>query len=43
MKTEVNPHFFPMDKKMISPHIEKKIGKQIRACALFSLKLAHPK
>jgi len=41
MKTEENPHFFPMDKKIISPHIEKLIGKQIQACALFSSKLAH--
>jgi len=35
MKTEVNPHFFPMDKKMISPHIEKLMGKNPSLCTIF--------
>jgi len=37
MKTEVNPFFCLMDKKMISPQIEWCIGK----CPSFCTKLAH--
>ena len=34
MKTKVNPFFCPMDKKMISPHIDWGIGKCPGLCTI---------